>query len=537
MSDQGAGPGAGGGAQRAWRAACTFCGAPVEFRSAASPLAVCSFCKSTLVRDGESLRRIGQSAALFDDHSPLALGARGQHQGEAFTLIGRLQRAYKDDAGEEGRWTEWHALFDNGRSGALSEDNGAYVMSFALQPSQALPLRELMQAAIGQSVVIDSRPWVLSSCVQAHTHAAEGELAVKPDFTREFPVLELRNTAGEVLSIEPEAQPVQLDVGRSVQLADLRLSGIPDAKQVAEGKLQAKGIECPHCGTSLTPTLDSAQSIVCTSCKSVIDISKGLGSDLAYYRQDNTLEPLIPLGKVGTLKVGGKAENWQVVGYQERCDVPEDAHEEQTFWREYLLYNRLQGFAFLVDAEDGWSIVRPVTGVPAMKGDTLVYQGKTYRKRYTYPAKTTYVLGEFYWPVRKEQRTLNTDFAGQGSNSSLRLNREQTGNEVTWSAGETIEAQAVMSAFQIAKQSMGAFKRDATPMSAESKKWLTQLMWILLFLFIVILLEKCSDDCSDIRSNYGEYSTEYQQCRASQGSGSSSHGGSYGGYNSGGFHK
>ncbi|HEY2929077.1 MAG TPA: DUF4178 domain-containing protein, partial [Albitalea sp.] len=77
--------------QRAYRAACPNCGAPVEFRSSASAFAVCSFCRSTIVREGDALRRIGESAELFDDHSPLQLGAAGRYQGAAFTLVGRLQ--------------------------------------------------------------------------------------------------------------------------------------------------------------------------------------------------------------------------------------------------------------------------------------------------------------------------------------------------------------------------------------------------------------------------------------------------------------
>ena len=72
--------------QRAYRAACPNCGAPVEFASAASASAVCSFCRSTLVRDGEALKRIGTSAELFDDHSPLQLGVQGRRAGVAFTL-------------------------------------------------------------------------------------------------------------------------------------------------------------------------------------------------------------------------------------------------------------------------------------------------------------------------------------------------------------------------------------------------------------------------------------------------------------------
>lgn len=525
--------------QRAWRANCSFCGAPVEFRSAASPMAVCTFCRSTLVRDGETLRRIGESAALFDDHSPLALGARGTLQGEPFTLIGRVQLAYRDSEGQEGRWSEWHALFDNGRSGSLGEDNGAYVFSFAQPAMSALPA-DLAQALIGQTLIIAQRPWVLSSKVQVRAHAAQGELAEVPDLAHTYPVLELRNTDGEVLSLEPDAREPVLHVGRAVQLADLALSGLPDAKQPSEASLKAKGIECPNCGTALTPQLDSTQSIVCTSCRSVIDISKGLGADLYHYRQDNALDPLIPLGTVGKLKLGGQTDAWQVVGYQERCDLPEDADEEQTFWREYLLYNRLKGFAFLVDAQDGWSVVRPVTGVPAVKGDTVRYMGTSYRLRYTYPAKTTYVLGEFYWPVQREQRTRNSDYAATGNKAHLQLNREQTDSEVTWSAGETLSYQDVMLAFQIKPQQAGAFKRDVSPLSSQSRNWKMYLIVILLVLFVILLLSRCGDDCKRIQSTYGSASTEYQQCKNAQGGGgyrSSSWGSSYGGYSSGGSHK
>ena len=120
--------------QRAYRAACPNCGAPVEFASAASASAVCSFCRSTLVRDGDALRRIGVSAELFDDHSPLQLGAAGRYQGAAFTLVGRLQYGYAD-----GTWNEWHAVFDSGKSGWLSEDNGAYVFAFDAPLQGAAP--------------------------------------------------------------------------------------------------------------------------------------------------------------------------------------------------------------------------------------------------------------------------------------------------------------------------------------------------------------------------------------------------------------
>ena len=57
---------------------------------------MCSFCRSTVVRAGDQLRKIGESAEVFDDHTPLQLGAAGKYQGANFTLVGRLQYRYAD---------------------------------------------------------------------------------------------------------------------------------------------------------------------------------------------------------------------------------------------------------------------------------------------------------------------------------------------------------------------------------------------------------------------------------------------------------
>ena len=77
--------------ERFYRAPCPGCGAPVEFRSAQSTHAVCPYCQSTVLRQGEVLSRIGRMAELFDDHSPLQLMAGGRFDNKPFVLIGRLQ--------------------------------------------------------------------------------------------------------------------------------------------------------------------------------------------------------------------------------------------------------------------------------------------------------------------------------------------------------------------------------------------------------------------------------------------------------------
>lgn len=526
------------GAYRVYRAACPNCGGTVEFRSAASASAVCSFCRSTLVREGDALRRIGESAELFDDHSPLQLGASGVFQGEAFTLLGRLQLAYAD-----GRWNEWHALFANGRSGWLSEDNGAYVFAFDAPLQDRVP-----QAATlfpGQRAQIEGLAWDVASVTSATVQAAQGELPWPPTLAGSFLIADLRNSRDEVgtLDYSDPAQP-RWSVGRGVRLADLALRGLRDG--ASEKALGGRSIACPSCGASLEIRLDSTQSVTCGQCKAVVDVSQGVGADLQHFQQNAVTEPQIPLGSVGTLRLGAPQPlPWQVVGYLERCDLPEPgSDDEQTFWREYLLFHPTEGFVFLVDTEEGWSWARPLTGVPTVEGETASWRGEPYRRRWRYQARTVHVIGEFYWRIRRDERVQVQDYEGQGSHRHRRLSREQTTSaggdgEVTWSAGEVLEAKSIADAFQLGPQGVAALRRDAAPLAAGggpgSKLGCAGvILLLLLLLFVVLLLSRCSsDNCDQVRSTFGPASPEYQQCLNSR-SRSSSSGGSFGGFSSGG---
>jgi hypothetical protein len=233
------------------------------------------------------------------------------------------------------------------------------------------------------------------------------------------------------------------------------------------------------------------------------------------------------------------------VGYVERCEPAETAEDEQAFWREYLLYSRAVGFAFLVDAEDGWSWAAPVTGAPQLRGEQAQWQGRSYRKLYSYAGQIVYVLGEFYWQLERGQRTWNTDYAS----GTERLNREQSSGEVTWSAGQTLQADVIAAAFKLPPDRHAALRRDASAFSAgafsgtslgSAAGWLTsRWIWILLLLIVVIVMIKaCSRDrCDDLRQTWGADSAEVQQCLRSGGSSSGSSrtsGGSWGGYGSGG---
>jgi hypothetical protein len=188
--------------------------------------------------------------------------------------------------------------------------------------------------------------------------------------------------------------------------------------------------------------------------------------------------------------------------------------------------------------------VRPLTGAPQVSGQTANWAGDRFRQRWSYDARTTYVLGEFYWQVRRDERARVTDYDGLGAASRKRLSREQTvaggGSEVTWSLGETLEAGAVADAFGIPPGQRAALQRDAAPLAGSalggSGNLNRVLIGIVLILILLALIGFCSqDDCRDVGQTFGTASAEYQQCLRNRSSGGvRSSGGSWGGWSSGG---
>jgi endogenous inhibitor of DNA gyrase (YacG/DUF329 family) len=491
--------------QRSYRAPCPGCGAPVEFRSAQSTHAVCSFCRSTVVRSGEKLQRLGRMAEVFEDYSPLQLMAAGRHEGRGFTLVGRLQ--YR---GSSGAWTEWQALFEGGDTGTLSEDNGSYVFSRPARMQREVPAADRFR--LGATTAVGGKSFTVATQDQATLVSAQGELPRLPPLGQPFPVVELRSADGEVLSIEYGSTPAQVSRGVQVQLDGLQLTGL---RTEAGQQETARQFACPQCGAPVELRLQGTRSITCASCHSLIDVSQGIGGELRHAIQDEPVQPLVLLGTVGQLH--GAA--WQVVGFQHRMGREPGDPDEQFGWSEYLLYNARRGFQFLVDSEDGWSLVQPMTGAPALSSDggTATHQGQRYRLKDSYEAETTYVAGEFYWPVERGQKTFNRDFT---SGRQL-LSMEQSPREVTWSAGRILAGATVSQAFRL-DQGGGDFRRgDAGPTSGQSGLGCGCLLLILLGILVLVLLVILLRD-DDNAGGSGAYR---------------SGGGSYGGYSSGGGHK
>jgi hypothetical protein len=177
-------------------------------------------------------------------------------------------------------------------------------------------------------------------------------------------------------------------------------------------------LACPNCGGQIAlRAAGSTVSLICDHCGSTLDATSGELA-LVARAQAAMRRPEIALGSRGTVN----DVVWEVVGYQERSDG-------EVAWAEYLLFNPYEGYAFLSDDGRRFSLGRLLSALPDAAWGGMEMAGQRY-KRFgeTYPVRTTFVVGEFYWRAHVGEEVSTTDFVRPGT----MLSAEVSGAEVTW---------------------------------------------------------------------------------------------------------
>jgi hypothetical protein len=150
--------------------ACPACGAPVAFKSRASVFAVCSFCKTSAVRNDMNLEAVGKIADLQYELTPFQVGTTGMYDGKNFEIIGRLKVAYDD-----GFWNEWYALFGGDQTGWLAEAQGFLAMCFELDDIRDIPSLDVV--SIGKLINLSPNGYLqVEDMRRVHCIYSEGEL-------------------------------------------------------------------------------------------------------------------------------------------------------------------------------------------------------------------------------------------------------------------------------------------------------------------------------------------------------------------------
>ena len=457
-------------------ASCPSCGAPVEFKSVASVLAVCDFCQSTLVRQGEELENLGKMAALLEDHSPLQRGAEGRWNGLHFGLIGRIQLKY-----EQGLWNEWHLLFDDGKSGWLSEAGGEYVFSQPLWTADAMPAFDTLK--LGQRHLIDGRMFAVTNILTAECVAGEGELPFKVGAGYPAPVADLRDEQGGFATFDysDDVSKPLVFVGASVDFRSLDWANLREGMPLPQITVKAKTFNCPSCGATLKLTHENIESVGCPSCGALLDTRNEMVAMVAAatLRRDK-VKLLMELGSKGTLR----GEALEVVGFMRRHMTADGV---QYPWNEYVLLGDDGRLRWLTEYLGHWNLARVLPRAVMTVVGNVRYENRDFKHFQSYDAYVDFVIGEFPWRVRLDERAHVDDYVAPPS----MLSRETTDNEETWTLAEYLEAAEIEAAFQLKAalpKPIGVYANQPNPHDERHKRTCGYFWRLFLVGFVIHLV-------------------------------------------------
>lgn len=426
------------------QANCPSCGAAIEFQAGSTIVLVCPYCRSAVARTDRGLSDLGKVAEIADSQSPLKLGLKGTWKDTRFELTGRAQ--YHHELG--GSWDEWYATFSNGWVGWLAEAQGRFYMTFFQPLPEGVTLPSFAGIQLGQFVteVPSQTPLMVQEKGTATTAAADGEIPYQFTPNENVEYADIAGKGGAFGTIDYSSDPPWVFLGSQVTLEEI---GLGDAKPVQREArtVSAAAMGCPNCGGPLDLVApDQSERVTCPNCNSLLDVNQG---NLSFLR---ALDPppadqqfLLQVGIEGTFADGKK---YKIIGAMIRSVTIDGI---KYFWHEYLLYDPMIGFRWLVHSDNQWNFVEPVNPADVEQagyfgaGSKVKYNGESYKIFQDAPAVVEYVKGEFYWRVEQGETVRAVDYVSPPRMLSL----EMTGNEMNWSLGTYMTNADVEKAFAV----------------------------------------------------------------------------------------
>jgi uncharacterized protein DUF4178 len=198
---------------------CPSCGAPVTFRWSSAVQTTCEFCHSILIRTDVDLEKVGQVSDLGPDASPIQIGTEGVYQNKSFVVIGRILYEY-----DQGRWNEWHVVYNDGANGWLSDAQLEYDVSWQAKPPSPLPSAGLI--ARGARLELNGQQYMVTSRTTARYKGVQGELPFQYFDKDVLLFADLRTTSGDFATIDYSEDPPLLYTGRAVEFDELHFKNL-----------------------------------------------------------------------------------------------------------------------------------------------------------------------------------------------------------------------------------------------------------------------------------------------------------------------
>lgn len=435
-------------------------------------MAVCEFCRTTVLKDVGATEHLGKLSEVLEDYSPIQIGTGGQADGRAFTVIGRIQLRYA-----HGIWNEWYLWFDDGASGWLGDASGQYTLTLAREISAAVPAFD--DVTPGKLYTIDGERYTAADRRVARCIGGQGELPFKVGDGWEARVADLRGGKRFVTLDYSEQQP-RLYSGSAVTLAGMKCQLLRDDEQIKAGAGRYRGklgaLDCPSCGSAIKYVPGATAHLICPSCAARLDASGPEAQVLAAGERIERAQLSLELGASATID----ASTYSVIGAMIRVD------DEGTRWFEYLLFSARAGMFWLINADGEWYRSTVLDEWPAWhaNAEQATLGPVVYHKSTEYPARVEFAAGAFNWRVQAGDTVRVFEF----EHADRTLAAELTSDELTWSRSTPVAHAQVSAWFGKSLRGMPATPKTQSKPAASRNSTPTKFMWWVIGLNFVPLM-------------------------------------------------
>lgn len=448
---------------------CPSCGAPVEFKSHAAVMAVCEYCRASVIKEGDEVKDVGKLSSVLEDYSPIQIGTAGIYGSLGFTVIGRIQLRYA-----KGMWNEWYLLFDDASAAWLGDASGQFTITTPRKVEGAVPTFE--EIVPGNQYPIGAERFTAADKREGECIGGQGELPFRVGDGWRIRAADLRRATSFITLDYTEGVVPQVYNGQAVTLPELKcqLLRSPDDIKASAGRYRGKldALDCPSCGSAISYVPGVTTSLACPACAAQLDAAGPEATVLAAGAKVDQVISSLALGAKGNIA----GDQFTVIGAMVRAD------EEGATWTEYLLYGANKGgFLWLVETDDGWTRAAVLEDWPleSMNASQVTLGHVKYDKLYVYQATVQYAAGAFNWRVAAGDSARVYEFQ-QGP---VTLAAELTAEELTWSRSTPVAADQIMAWF-----GKGAAVLNTTPSASQKTGTPVKFVWWILGLNAIPLL-------------------------------------------------
>lgn len=405
-------------------ALCPSCGKTVYFQGANNVVG-CS-CHKVWYRDGDVLAE-ADIRRIHDATDIIQPGTTGYWKGVRFAVTGRLRLWFDDSA-----YNYWTLDCPDGTVRYLAEGYGMYAVYEALQLNPAAVNRKFMiEPPANQLDLLEEGNYTISARNEAKMVELEGSVFV-PAFPGIFRTIEATSEEGSVEIISYRKDFAIAYTVHAVSPESLLL------ENTREAELRGKAFSCYHCSTETqVSTFPYAQSWVCAGCNTRYSLENGDGQKFDH-GYNVMSEPLFTFKRGEAIVVRGVSYIVMGVAFKQDKFSPDDT------WREYTLYDKWHGFAFLTESQGHWTLLKETKGAAnplRIRDRDIRVQDRLYRRFSQYSYKILYAGGEFPGDIFKDHELV--DVADYIAPPKLLSVEADAKHQVTWFVGEYIKSNEI----------------------------------------------------------------------------------------------